>query len=106
MATELTTPITRAALTHQGITSFKVQAPHKRSVDGTDAVLNKDKIEVRYEVTSWDEDGNVVFRASRTVPFANWTAGFKTDMNSVYSKLTADAKNNGLIGAGTDEDIN
>lgn len=105
MATELTSPVTRAPLTHQAVTRFSIEVPHKRSMDGTSAVINRDKVEIRYEVTSWDSDGNVLARASRTVPFSSWPPAFKLAVRDVYDLITTDAKNNGLIAPGTDEQI-
>ena len=105
MATELTTPIAAADVTHQGITRFTFNVPHKRDVTGTKAVINKDAVSVHYEVTTWNEAGEIVSRASRTVPFASWPAVFKQNASAVYENLESDAKSNNLIGDGTDEDL-
>jgi len=103
MATELTNPIAQAAITHQGVTSFSVQIPHMES--GGNALINLDKVKVRYEVTSWSSDGKVAGREAREVPYADWPAVFITDMNAIYQKIVIDAKANNLIQPGTDEPI-
>lgn len=105
MATTLTSPVDLGSVTHQGITSIQFKIPHKRSVDGTQAIVNRDRVVVAYQVTTWDGNGKVIATASRTVAFANWPNAFKTDARGVYAKLELDAKNNGLIGAGTGEDL-
>lgn len=105
MATELTTPVEQDPATHQGVTKFTIVVPHKRSADNTDAVIDKTAIFLQYEVTTWNATGKILGVKSRQVPFSDWPAGFKSDVNAVYQKVIQDAKNNGLIGAGTDEPI-
>lgn len=105
MATELTTPIEAADITHQGITRITFNIPHKRDVTGTKAVFNKDAVTVHYEVTTWNEAGEIVSRASRTVPFVGWPAIFKQNTAAVLRNIESDARSNNLIGDGTDEDL-
>ena len=103
MAQTLTTPVARDDVTQQGITKLEIRVPHKRNAGDTAMELNKPGIDLRYEVTTWNESGDVIERTSRYVDFASWPAGFKTDIKGAYAKAELDAINNGLIGVGTPE---
>ena len=105
MATKLTTPIPVADITDQGVTRITFMIPHKRSADGTSAVLDKQAIAVRYEVTTWNESGEVLQTQARSVPFSSWPANFIVQANDVYQLVVGDAKANNLIQPGTDEQI-
>ena len=103
MAIKLDHPYTGERITHQGVTRFEVVIPHKRNADDTDLIIDKPRIYVRYQVTTWDAVGNVVATASRTEPAANWPTVVKREMQLIYSSIQTDAINNNLIGEGVDE---
>ena len=105
MATALTAPVIRPSVTYQGITKVEFKIPHKRDLSGLQANIDKDRVAVHYEVSSWNETGEVITRQFRTVPFPDWPASFATDVKAMYAKLETDAKAEGLIGAGTDEPL-
>lgn len=105
MATKLTSPVPVADITDQGVTKITFSVPHKRSADGTSAVIDKQNASVRYEVSTWSGDGKLMEIQARTVPFSDWPANFILQTNDVYKLVVADAKANNLIRPGTDEEI-
>lgn len=108
MATKLTAPEPRPPVTHQAITRFTVEVPHKLNDTLDDIVMNRDAITVRYRVVSLNVNGDLVEKQDtydELVPLSAWTAGFKSDMAAAYAKMEADAKGKGLIDPGTDEPL-
>ena len=105
MATKLTTPEARPAITHHAIIRFEVQVPHKLNDTQDDIVIDLDAVNVAYRIVYLNSEREVIDRVDQTVYWADWPAGFKTDMKSVYTTLTTDAKNKGLIDPGTDEPL-
>lgn len=105
MATKLTTPEVRPDITHQAITRFVVEVPHVLNDTQDDIEINRAQLTVRYRVVSINADGEPITRVDEAVGFVNWPASVKTDMRAIYSALTIDAKNKGLIEPGTDEDL-
>ena len=105
MATELTTPVERADLTSQAITYFDVRVPHVYNDTTGEMDIDKDRVVINYAVESYNADGVRIKIERRSVPFASWPAAFITAMKDVYGLMYTDAKNNGLIGAGTDEPL-
>ena len=101
MATELTTPIDQAAITYQAVTRVEFLIPHTWAGDA--AAIDRDRVQVRYEVTTYDAAGNIVYRSARIVPFADWPQVFIDNTRAVYANVITDAKTNGLVGDGTDE---
>jgi hypothetical protein len=103
MAQTLTVPVSRADVTQQAVTKMEFKIPHKRNVGDTAMEIDKTVVEIRYEVTTYNANGDILERQARVVYFTNWPAGFKTDMKAAYAKVETDAVNAGLIGAGTAE---
>lgn len=103
MATMLDTPEAAPLITQQGITRVELRFPHKRNAGNTAEVVDKQHVEIVYDVTTWDAAGKVARRKSRTVPLSSWPNVLKQDVRSLYDKLAIDARHNGLLGAGTDE---
>ena len=120
MARTLTTPDPQPDATQQAISGFRFETPHVRNAGDTAMELSKLQIQVWYEVITYDTDGVIIKKETRTVPYQEldytdpllpvpvnvWPAGFVTAVKDVYTRLHAEAENAGLIvGAGTDEPI-
>jgi hypothetical protein len=106
MARDLTTPVVRPDVTQQAITYMRFNIPHIQNTDSIPAMeINRDNIKVEYEVTTYNEDGEIISQVMRGVPFSIWPAGFITDMRSAYSRLENEAEAAGLIGPGTSEPL-
>lgn len=108
MAIKLNYAINQPEVRHQGITGFRVTVPH--NYDGSDPgnpeiLINKAKVKISYDITTWNKNGEVVGTETRTVPASDWPQVFRQDVRSVYLKLQLDAQNNNLIGEGTDEPL-
>lgn len=106
VATELTNPIDQPAATHQAITRVDFSIPHKRNATDDGMTFNKDVIQVRYEVTTYDATGKAIGVKSRTVPFSSWPAAFINESQDVYAMVATDARANNLLADGTDEALN
>lgn len=105
MATRLTAPIPRDAITDQHIESVVFRIARKRSADGTRVVIDRSRTSVTYQVETLDESGAVISRAARTVLAANWPAPFTSTARDMLGMIEQDARANGLLEAGTDEQL-
>ena len=106
MARTLTTPDVQPDAIQQAISGFRFEIPHIRDAGNTEMVISLDQVLVWYEVITYDQAGEIIKKATRVVPFADWPDGFKTDAKGVYDKLYAEAENAGLIaGPGTDNPL-
>lgn len=105
MATELTTPVSPADITHQAITRVEFRVPHTLDAETGDPIINRDAVVARYEVITYDENKKIVSTTVRTVPLSEWPPAFKTEAQEVYAMIASDARSNGLLGEGTDESI-
>lgn len=103
MATTLTTPETRPDITHHAITRLTFEVPH--TLDQGNIIIDRDRVVARYRVVYYNADGVAIDRFDETVFYADWPAGVKTDMQSVYAAVETDAKNKGLIDPGADEPL-
>lgn len=99
MARTRTTPESKPAIELDTIEQFAVNLAY----DATGTV-DPDGITFTYVVNNRDASGNVIESNTRTIKFANWPASVKADLKAVYTRVLADAENQGLIGAGTDTD--
>lgn len=106
MARTLDTPVVRPDVVQQAVTGIRFEIPHIRNIANTAMEIQKAQVQIWYEVTTYNEDGDPLYTRQRTLKFPNWTAGFITDMKAVYAKVEIDATNQGLIyGPGTDEPL-
>ena len=106
MARTLTTPDPQPDAIQQAISAMRFEIPHVRNAGDTSMVISLDQVQVWYEVITHDADGTIIKKAIRIVPFADWSASFKTEVDTVYTHLHAEAEGAGLIaGPGTDEPL-
>jgi hypothetical protein len=106
MARTLTTPIAQPDETQQAISGFRIEVPHIRNVGDTAMEISKSQVQLWYEVITYNLDGDIVKKAQRIVPFADWPVNFKIDIKAAYAKMMLDAVASGLIdGDGTDEPL-
>lgn len=105
MGTKLTTPITRPAITSQAIQAFTVTVPHVLDDATGDYVINRDNIRLEYQVSTVNADGESINLEVRSALFADFPPVLITTLRDLYKLLETDARNQGLIGDGTDEDI-
>ena len=104
MPRTLTNPAPQPAATHQHISGLRFTIPAVRDVD--DMVIRKQGVSLWYEVVTYDVEGNITGRKQRVVPFADWPAGFRTDVRNMYSRVQQHAESEGLfLGPGTDEPL-
>ena len=104
MARTLTTPDVQPSATQQAITNIRFEMPHFD--DAGSMKFDKSNVRVWYEVTTYDANENVIGVESTDNLFADWPAGFKTDVKSMYARLETDATAKGLLaGPGTDEPL-
>lgn len=104
MARTLTTPLERADGTQQAITRFNVEIPHARNNADDAMIIDKDNVAIKYEVLTFDDNGEIIGCKTTTVGFKGWPAGFKAELRAIYSKIHAHAESTGLIaGTGSDE---
>lgn len=101
MAVNLTTPVVVPDVEYQGITKIDFPVPH--FLDQGEIKINKPDIAAIFYVTTWDGDGNFLREQRYFVPFSEWPGVFKTDVQTVYSRIENYAISEGYIGAGTPE---
>jgi hypothetical protein len=106
MARTLTTPEVQPDAVQQALSGFRIEVPHIRNAGDTSMIISLDQVQVWYEVITYDTDGLIIKKATRIVPFADWSASFKTEVDTVYNHLVDEAEAAGLIaGPGTDEPL-
>ena len=105
MGRTLDTPVDQPDLGFQCIDGIRFEIPHVWN--GSAMVLAKESIYVSFNITNYDTTGAVMNRLGPyTVKFADWTAGFISDANAVYSTIEAYCVQQGIIvGTGTTETI-
>ena len=106
MARTLTTPEVQPDAVQQAISGFRFEVPHIRDAGDTEMEISKPQVQVWYEVITYDAAGLIIKKETTRVLFADWPAGFITDVKSAYSRLETHAESIGLIaGPGTDEPL-
>lgn len=101
MPTILASPIARQAIVRQGVSAWHVKIALQ--ADGSQDSANSF---FEYVVSSWAADGSELRRTSRRIYVPDMPAAFKGDLRAVHARVVQDAKNQGLIGSGSDmEDI-
>ena len=105
MARTLTTPVPQPDALQQAVSNFQVIVPHVADIGGN-MIISRAQVQLIYEVITYDAEGTILYRTSRTVMAADWPANFVTDMKEIYARIESDAENAGIIlGPGTDEPL-
>jgi len=106
MARVLTVPQPHPDGLQQAITDIRFSIPHSPLTEEGPVSIQKARVRVWYEVSTYSVIGEVIDKQSTYVLLDDWPAGFKLDVKAMYAKLEAHAELVGLFeGPGVDEPL-
>ena len=106
MARTLTIPQAHPDGIQQAITTIRFDIPHAPLAEVGAVGIQKDRVRVWYEVTTYDIDGALIDRQSAFASFADWPPNFLLDVKSMYGRLETHAESIGIFeGPGADEPL-
>lgn len=103
MAVNLTTPTPVPDIAYQGVTKIDFDIPH--FLNGAAMDINKPDTRCIVTVGTWAGDGTLISEERFQVFLPDWPAIFKTDVQTMYTRIENYCISEGYIGAGTPETL-